>query len=84
MDIYVFLNEDGKIVKVDIKSLYFNAEYWMGKPSISEDEYSNGFIGLDTDTYDGSQSLITGATFSPNAVNEAIEAAFAEFAALNK
>ena len=82
MDIYVFIDGTGKIVRVDIDSLYFNAGYWMGKPSISEDEYRNGFVGLDTDTYDGSQSLITGATFSPNAVHEAIEAAFAEFATL--
>ena len=82
MDIYVILDSDGKIVKVDITALYFNATYWQQKPNVDETEYKNGFVGLDTETYDGSQSLIAGATFSPNAVNEAIEAVFAEFATL--
>ena len=83
MDLTFVLDSTGKIVKIDILEFYFNAEYWKdGYPGTDVEAYKQQLIGLDITTYDGSQSLTTGATFTPNAIDEAVRSVFAEFATL--
>ena len=80
MDIYVVLDSEGKVVKVDITTLFFEEEYFMTKPNITKDEYQNGFTGLDGETFDGSQAMMSGATMTSNATKQTMFDVFSQFA----
>lgn len=78
MTAYVFITEDGKILKVDISTLFEEPEYipnFSGEP----DGYLDRFTGITEDTFNANDTLIGGATMSSNAVRKAIEDAFATF-----
>ena len=81
MNVYVILDAEGKIVKVDFSAFFFEEEYFFKKPSFNKDNYVGALEGLDGTTL-GDATLVTGATLSSNAVKQAINDAFAEFATL--
>ena len=80
MEIFVFLDSNDTIVKVNISQLFYEEEYFMGKPNITKDEYQNRFNGIVGEAYDGSQSLMAGATMSSNATDQAIKDVIAAYA----
>lgn len=80
MEIFVILDNTGKIANVNISELFFEEQYFMQKPNINKGEYEAGFNGLIGEAYDGSQALIAGATCSQKAINQAISDVFAAFA----
>ena len=80
MDIYVVLDSEGKVVKVDIVTLFFEEEYFMTKPNISKDQYQGGFNGLTGETFDGSQAMMSGATMTSNATKQTMFDVFAQYA----
>ena len=81
MNIYVILDAEGKIVKVDFSAFFFEDEHFFNKPTFNKDNYVGALEGLDEATL-GNATLVTGATLSSNGVKQAINDAFAEFAAL--
>ena len=81
MDVYVIVDANGAIVKLDAKTLIFGTDHFHGYqfPGNSEGSYKNGFIGQTGDTWTGDQAIITGATMTSNAMKEAVTDAFAAF-----
>ena len=78
MDVYIVIDENGAIAKVDAKQLIFEEEYFMmfgGMP----DGYKEGFVGITGDTWTGDAAVIATATMTTNAMKEAITDAFASF-----
>lgn len=78
MEMYIIIDEEGKIAKFDAATLIFHEEYFgnfAGLPS----GYKNNFVGLDSQTFDGSQAIIATATMTSNAVKVGINDAFAAF-----
>ena len=81
MDVYVIVDANGAIVKLDAKTLIFGTDHFHGYqfPGNSEGSYKNGFIGQTGDSWTGDQAIITGATMTSNAMKEAVADAFAAF-----
>ncbi len=78
MDMYIVIDEDGKIAKFDAKALIFHEEYFgnfAGMPA----GYKDNLIGLDQNSYDGSQTVIATATMTSDAVKAGMNDAFAAF-----
>ena len=78
MDVYVVLDANGAIVKVDAKEIIFDQQYFFGFGGIPEG-YLGGFNGATGDTWTGDAAIITGATMTTNAMKEAVADAFAAF-----
>lgn len=77
----IFIDNNGKIVKVDIGTLYEEQEYipnFNGTP----DGYLDRFTGNTEGTFNGDDTIISGATLTSNAVRQAINDAFATFNAI--
>lgn len=68
------LDQNGAIVKMTVDEIIQEADYFNVK--VNDDAYKAGFVGVTVDTFDGSQSLITGATISTVAVSTATEDVF--------
>jgi hypothetical protein len=78
MDVYIVIDENGAIAKVDAKQLIFEEEYFMmfgGMP----DGYKEGFEGFTGETWTGDAAVIATATMTSGAMKEAIADAFASF-----
>ena len=74
----IFIDNDGKIFKVDIGTLYEEQEYipnFNGTP----DGYFDRFTGNTEGTFNGDDTIISGATLTSNAVRQAIIDAFNTF-----
>ena len=81
MDVYIVIDENGAIVKVDAVQFIFHEEYF-GTFAGMPDGYKDGFIGVTEDTF-GDQYIIATATMTSNAVKQSTEDAFACFNTLN-
>ncbi len=81
MNIFVIIDENGAIAKVDAKEFVFEVhdfeEYggFTGMPS----GYTDNFVGITGDAWTGDAAIISGATMSTNAINAAVEDIFAAF-----
>ena len=78
MDVYIVLDANGAIAKVDAKQLIFEEEYFMtfaGMP----DNYKGGFVGFTSDTWTGDAAVIATATYTSDAMNQSVEDAFEAF-----
>ena len=76
MDVYVIIDANGAIAKVDAKALFFDAEYFnVAKQFTAEDTaaYKNGFEGLTTSE---NAPIITGATYTSDAIKQSTTEAF--------
>lgn len=81
MDIYLVLDSEGKIAKMDATVLFFGeVEYFFAIQNFNPNNYKDSLAGVDNGSYDGSQSLISGATHTTKAVDAAISDVFNTFA----
>ena len=71
---YFLLNSEGEIVKMTVDAILQEADYFSVK--VDADSYKNGFVGLNEETFDGSQALIAGATISTGAITSATNDVF--------
>lgn len=79
MDVYIIIDENGAIAKLDANQFIFEEEYFMSFGGMDVAEYKDGFAGLTTDTWTGEQAVIATATMTSNAVKESTTDAFAAF-----
>ena len=84
MDVYVVIDADGAIVKVDAKAIFFETEYFPIDDNVNEKEYKNSFTGLTPDTFTGDNAMIAGATMTSNAMKQSVNDAFDAFKTINK
>lgn len=78
MDVYIIIDVNGAIAKLDTKALIFEEEYFIGFGGVPAG-YKDGFAGLTSDTFDGSQAIITGATLTSNSIKQSVYDAFAAY-----
>ena len=77
MDVYIVIDENGAIVKMDATQFIFHEEYFgafAGMPG----GYKDGFVGVTEETF-GEQYIIATATMTSNAVKQSTEDAFSSF-----
>ena len=79
MDVYIVLDENGAIAKIDAKQFIFDEDYFMNFGGMDATEYKNGFVGLTGETFNGDAAIIATATMTSNAMKEATSDAFAAF-----
>ena len=79
MDVYVIIDENGAIAKVDAKQFIFEEEYFSAFGGMNTTEYKAGFEGLTYDTWTGDEAIIATATMTSNAMKQSTEDAFAAF-----
>ncbi len=80
MDIYVVLDADGTIAKVDAKQLFFETDYFPVDDTVDQPAYKDGFTGMTAESFPADAGMITGATMTSHAVRLAITDAFAAYA----
>ncbi len=82
MDLFVVLDENGAIAKVDTKQLFFETDYFPVDDTVDQPAYKAGFAGMTADSFPADAGMITGATMTSGAVRQAITDSFAAFAQL--
>ena len=92
MDVYVIIDANGAIAKVDITEIIYDKHYFemsgmfdgtlSNGAEYSDVVYKELMNGLTSETFDGSQAIISSATKSSNAVSQAINDAFAAYEAI--
>ncbi len=84
MDIYIVIDENGAIAKLDAKTFIFEEEYFNGFGGMDKATYRDGFAGLTSEAFTGEQAMIATATMTSNAMKEAVSDAFASFDSIVK
>ena len=79
MDVYIVIDANGAIAKMDAKQFIFEEEYFMTFGGMDASAYKEGFTGITSDTWTGEQAVIATATMTSNAVKESTTDAFATF-----
>lgn len=79
MDVYVILDANGAIANLDAKAFFFDEEYFKVDDNVNLADYKNGFVGQTTV---GDNAMITGATYTSNAVKQSINDAFDAFTSI--
>ncbi|MBQ8258285.1 MAG: FMN-binding protein [Clostridia bacterium] len=79
MDVYIVIDENGAIAKIDAKQFIFEEEYFMAFGGMNVGEYKDGFVGITGETWTGDQAIIATATMTSNAMKESTTDAFASF-----
>ncbi len=79
MDVYVILDANGAIAKLDAKAFFFDEEYFHVDDTVNISDYKNSFAGLTTT---GENAMIAGATMTSNAIKQSTDDAFAAFNAI--
>jgi hypothetical protein len=79
MDVYVVIDENGAIVKLDAKAIFFETEYFPVDDNVDEKAYKDSFTGLTPDTFTGENAMIAGATMTSNAIKQSTQDAFDAF-----
>ncbi|MBE6684737.1 MAG: FMN-binding protein [Ruminococcaceae bacterium] len=79
MDVYIVIDENGAIAKIDAKQFIFDEEYFMSFGGMNVGEYKNGFVGITGETWNGDAAIIATATMTSNAMKESTTDAFASF-----
>ncbi len=82
MDVYVVIDANGAIAKVDAKQYIFDEEYFMAFGGMDVAAYKAGFEGLTSETWTGDAAVIATATMTSNAMKQSTEDAFAAFNAI--
>ena len=82
MELFVVLDENGAIAKVDAKQLFFETDYFPVDDTVDQPAYKAGFAGMTADSLPADAGMITGATMTSGAVRQAITDSFAAFAQL--
>jgi len=79
MDVYIVIDENGAIAKVDAKQFIFEEEYFVAFGGMDPVAYKAGFEGLTYDTWTGDAAIIATATMTSNAMKQSTDDAFAAF-----
>jgi len=79
MDVYIVIDENGAIAKIDAKQFIFEEEYFMAFGGMNAVEYKDGFVGITGESWTGDQAIIATATMTSNAMKESTTDAFASF-----
>lgn len=79
MDVYVVIDENGAIAKLDATTLFFETEYFPVDDEVDEKAYEESFNGLKGESFNGENAMIAGATMTSNAMKESTTDAFAAF-----
>ena len=79
MDVYVIIDANGAIAKVDAKQYIFDEEYFAAFGGMDVGSYKAGFEGLTSETWTGDAAVIATATMTSNAMKQSTEDAFAAF-----
>lgn len=79
MDVYLVIDENGAIAKIDAKQFIFDEEYFMNFGGMNVGEYKDGFVGFTGETWTGDAAIIATATMTSNAMKESTADAFASF-----
>lgn len=79
MDVYIVIDENGAIAKIDAKQFIFEEEYFMSFGGMNVEEYKGGFVGITGETWNGDAAIIATATMTSNAMKESTTDAFASF-----
>lgn len=79
MDVYIIIDENGAIAKMDAKQFIFDEEYFMNFGGMNAGEYKQGFEGITVDTWTGEQAIIATATMTSNAMKQSTDDAFESF-----
>ncbi|MGN0787073.1 MAG: FMN-binding protein [Christensenellales bacterium] len=79
MDIYIIVNESGAIVKIAVKELIFEKEYFAAFGGVNEGKYYEGFTGQTIETWNEDAAIIATATMTSNAMKTAVNDIFAAF-----
>ena len=82
MDLYVVLDGNGAIAKLDAKQLFFETDYFPVDDTVDQPAYKAGFSGMTADTFPAEAGMISGATMTSNAVRLAITDSFDAFTTL--
>ena len=76
MDVYVIIDANGAIAKLDAKAFFFDEEYFHVDDTVDLNGYKDGFIGQ---TGAENSTMISGATMTSGAVKQAVADAFEAF-----
>lgn len=79
MDVYVIIDANGAIAKIDAKTFIFEEEYFNNFAGMDASAYKAGFEGLTIDTFTGEQAVIATATKTTDAMKQSTADAFAAF-----
>ncbi len=79
MDVYIIIDANGAIAKIDAKQFIFDEEYFSGFGGMDAGAYKAGFEGLTSETWTGDAAVIATATMTSNAMKQSTEDAFATF-----
>ncbi len=80
MDVYIVIDANGAIAKLDVKSLFFDEDYFPAYPEdLNQKEYKENFEGITSDTWTGDEAMIAGATKTSNAIKQSTNDAFDAF-----
>ena len=82
MDVYIIIDENGAITKMDAKQFIFDEEYFMAFGGMDNASYKAGFVGQTAETWTGDIAVIATATMTSNAMKESTADAFAAFASI--
>lgn len=79
MDVYIIIDANGAIAKLDAKSLFFDEDYFPDYPEdLNQKEYKENFEGITSD-WTGAEAMIAGATKTSNAIKQSTNDAFDAF-----
>ena len=79
MDVYIIIDANGAIAKVDAKQFIFEEEYFGNFGGMDASAYKAGFEGHTYDTWTGDAAIIATATMTSNAMKQSTADAFAAF-----
>jgi electron transport complex protein RnfG len=79
MDVFVIIDANGAIAKIDAKQYIFDEEYFGNFGGMDVAAYKAGFEGLTPETWTGDAAVIATATMTSNAMKQSTEDAFAAF-----
>lgn len=82
MDVYLVIDANGAIAKMDAKQFIFDEEYFFNFGGMDIGSYKGGFVGITPDTWTGDQAIIATATMTSNAVKQSTDDSFATFNAI--
>jgi hypothetical protein len=82
MNLYIVVDANGAIAKIDADQFIFEEEYFMTFGGMDVSEYKQGFEGITSDAWTGDQAIIATATMTSNAMKESTTDAFATFDAI--
>jgi Na+-translocating ferredoxin:NAD+ oxidoreductase RnfG subunit len=83
MDVYIILDSNGAIAKLDADKFIFEEEYFSAFGGMNTSDYTTGFNGLTENTFTPNTCVIAGATMTSRAIEQSVRDAFDVIQTLN-